>query len=194
LAASTSLFILNISHRYVEEHSAPLIEYTIILLLAIFFRRLLISSNSLRSAFLSVVGFSLNTYVLILIDSPAGAAHESSIKYYYLSTFSSGCRAFGIFQLFKILKTTKFPLIAQILETNAVLLETELNTLTVGLCFVLTGIFFKLGAYPGHLWVAEIYEGSSAPVRAFFRLPIKISVLAFFSSRLLTAFASISFL
>lgn len=186
------VFRLNNSMLYVQENSRHLLEYAIVRTLALLFILLLVSSANLRSAFLAIVGFSLNLYVLILFDAPTFAARESGVKYYYLSTFSSGLIIYGIFLLFITLKTGSFHEIAQILGTCKDLVQTHHFLLQAGTLLLLTGVFFKLSAFPGHLWAAEVYEGSSDPVTGFFRLPVKIAALAFLSSLLSIALEPIA--
>lgn len=41
------------------------------------------------------------------------------------------------------------------------------------------GLFFKLSAFPGHLWAVEVYDGSPAPIMGFFMVTTKIAVLTF---------------
>lgn len=56
-----------------------------------------IAAANLRAAFIALVGFSLNLYVLILFDGQRGGAREAGVKYYYLSTFSSGLIVFAAY-------------------------------------------------------------------------------------------------
>jgi len=53
--------------------------------------------------------------------------------------------------------------------------------------------FFKLSAFPGHLWAVEVYEGSPLPVMAFFILPVKVAVFATFMRLLNTGLLDFSF-
>lgn len=88
--------LLKASVTYILNHIKSLIEFSILVQLFIFFLTILVSANDLVIAFISIVGFSLNTYVLILTDSINHNAREAAIKYYYLSAISSGLIAFSI--------------------------------------------------------------------------------------------------
>lgn len=137
-------FILASSKRYIREHSRHLLEYPLVFSLATLFLLLLIDSTDLFSAFFALVGFSLNLYVLILFDAPYAAAREAGIKYYYLSTFSSGLILYGIFLLFTLTGATQF-------EEIAYLLLADTHLLLIAITFLFVGFFFKLSAFPGHL-------------------------------------------
>jgi NADH-quinone oxidoreductase subunit N len=47
-----------------------------------------------------------------------------------------------------------------------------------GLTFIVTGIGFKLGVVPFHLWAPDVYEGAPAPVAAFIATVSKGAIFA----------------
>jgi NADH-quinone oxidoreductase subunit N len=63
---------------------------------------MLVESGHLISAFLALVGFSLNLYVLVLFDAASAIAREAGIKYFYLSTISSGLILYSTFLVFML--------------------------------------------------------------------------------------------
>lgn len=193
LALSACSFVLRSSGQYVTKHTRHLLEYAIIFTLTVTFVGLLIRSSNRRSAFRAIVGFSLNLYVLILFDADKAGAREAGVKYYFLSTFSSGLRIYGIFIFFATISSLNFFESEQILISSSGPAVSGLFSLRVALALLLNGIFFKLSAFPGHLWAAEVYEGSSDPIVALFRLPIKIAVLSFLLSILAVAVSPLSF-
>lgn len=179
LTTITGRFILVGSSKYMSTHTRHLLEYPIVLTLAVLFMLLLVGSNHLVSSFISLVGFSLNLYVLILFDATSAVAREAGVKYFYLSTISSGLILYGIFLVYVVLGTGHFYEMHLALSSLVVSGGAENNLLSLGIVFMLTGLFFKLSAFPGHLWAAEVYEGSPDPITAFFMLPVKVAVLGF---------------
>lgn len=151
LTVISGRFILDSSELYMEKHERHLLEYPLVMTLAILFMLLLVGAGHLISAFLALVGFSLNLYVLILFDAPTAVAREAGIKYFYLSTFSSGLILYGTFLLFFVLGTGHFREIGQLLATNPEILENGQQLLQYAVLFLLVGLFFKLSAFPGHL-------------------------------------------
>jgi NADH-quinone oxidoreductase subunit N len=179
LVLLSGLFILRSSIPYVQAHKRHLLEYPLVILLAIFFMLLLVSANHFVAAFAALVGFSLNLYVLILFDTSRSAAREAGVKYYYLSTFSSGLILYGIFLLATISGSGQFDAIDFALSASPMFSAGEDLIFTFSFAFLFTGLLFKLSAFPGHLWAAEVYDGSPDPVTAFFMLPVKVAVLGF---------------
>jgi NADH-quinone oxidoreductase subunit N len=134
-------------------------EFPILVALTCLFLLILVSSYNLMTMFLGVVGFSLNVYVLLLYDSMNHSSREAGVKYYYLSTFSSGLLLSGVFFAYLIFQTTDFLQIRMILEVykesteninglGSVLNQTPM--LGIMLYFIIFGFLFKLAAFPCH--------------------------------------------
>lgn len=151
LTVLSGRFILDSSELYMENHPRHLLEYPLVLVLAVLFMLLLVGAGHLISAFLALVGFSLNLYVLVLFDAPTAVAREAGIKYFYLSTFSSGLILYGVFLMFFVLGTGHFCEIGQLLATTPELLGNGQHLLRYAILFLLIGLFFKLSAFPGHM-------------------------------------------
>ena len=174
----SALFVLDASEIFMRQHSRHLLEYPIMVALTTFFMLLLVSANHIMSTFLSLVGFSLGLYVLILYDANRRPSREAGLKYYYLSTLSSGFILYGILLIYTLTGTGNYDELFLLFNTKVHFQENLL--LRTALLLILAGFFFKLSAFPGHLWAADVYEGSPAPVTAFFMLPVKIVVLGAF--------------
>jgi len=151
LTVLSGRFILSNSERYIREHSRHLLEYPLILTLSVTFMLLLVGSGHLISAFLALVGFSLNLYVLILFDATSAVAREAGIKYFYLSTISSGLILYSIFLFFVVTGTGHIYELGHFLATETEIINNSYSVLHLALVLLLVGIFFKLSAFPGHL-------------------------------------------
>src|SRR5579863_9576435 len=53
-----------------------------------------------------------------------------------------------------------------------------LGLLLPGIALTVTGIGFKLGVVPFHLWTPDVYEGAPAPVTAFVATTSKSAIVA----------------
>ena len=193
---ATTWVLLTTSQSYIAKHPRHLMEYPLLLLLTTIFLLLLISSYNLMTLFLSIIGFSLNVYVLLLYDSFNHSSREAGIKYFYLSTFSSGLIVSGIFCAYLIFHNLSFTSIFWILHhwsfSNGI--EMKKMLLHVMTYFIIFGFFFKLAAFPCHLWAPEVYDGSPHPITAIFVLPIKIATFGLFLRLLNYTFADLYFI
>jgi NADH-quinone oxidoreductase subunit N len=192
----TAWLLLTASRQYVTKHPRHLMEYPILLLLTTLFLLILISSYNLMTLFLAIIGFSLNIYVLLLYDSFNHSSREAGIKYYYLSTFSSGLIISAIFFAYLIFHNTSFISISWILHNWSIFgtLHSKSVLLYVMMYFLVFGFLFKLAAFPCHLWAPEVYDGSPHPITAIFVLPIKIATFGLFLRLLNYTFADLYFI
>jgi NADH-quinone oxidoreductase subunit N len=186
LVTLAALFVLLSSEQYVREQRRHTLEFAIMLASALLMLLVLINANKLIVTFLTVGGFSLCLYILILFDIVAKASREAALKYFYLSTLSTGLILFGSFLFYVANKETQFGELLTLLVYTPTADALVLSQAAI--VFVLTGLFFKLSAFPAHLWAVDVYEGSPAPVMAFFILPVKIAVFFALIRILNTAF------
>jgi proton-translocating NADH-quinone oxidoreductase chain N len=147
---------------------------------------------------MGLVGFSVLLYVLIMMfgSSPQpyestlpNTAHEASIKYFYLSAFSSALILIALALLYTTTRTLVFPEVQLILSRPATVpgfdwLPAWKDLLTVALGCYTIGFAFKLSAFPSHFWAPEVYEGSASPVTAFIIMPVKIATFGIFARTL----------
>ena len=185
-----SLFVLHLSENYIREHTRHVLEFSIILLLGVLLLLILVSANNLMLVFFSLAGFSLNLYILILYDGVDLASREASLKYFYLSTLSAGFILFGILLIYVTVGDVTYYAIR--LYMSAPLGASATTVLSAAALFILLGFFFKLSAFPGHLWAVEVYEGSPLPVMAFFMLPVKVAIFITFMRLLNTGLLEFS--
>lgn len=104
----TIILILKASKDSFKKHPRHLIEYPVLILLTTIFLLILISAYNFITVFLAILGFSLTLYVLLLNDSFNQASREAGIKYFYLSTVSTGFLICGIFLAYLIFHSTSF--------------------------------------------------------------------------------------
>jgi len=174
----TSLFVLHMSENYIREHTRHVLEFSMVILIAVLLLLILVSANNLMLLFFSLAGFSLNLYILVLYDGADAASREASLKYFYLSTLSAGLILFGILLIYVTVgDVTYYAIRFYMSGANSGNVSTVMSAAVL---FILLGFFFKLSAFPGHLWAVEVYEGSPMPVMAFFILPVKVAVFITF--------------
>jgi len=136
----------------------------------------LLFANDLLLISLLLVSFSLLSYTIFMI-LPSRLVIEATIKYYALSAVSLILFMFGLVLLFSLTGTCNLFLIK-----NVFLINVEnfilINNVVLKLSFlgILSGLLFKLGAAPFHLWVADVYESIEIDFTALFAIPVKIAV------------------
>ena len=97
---------------------------------------------------------------------------EAALKYYLIGALLGIFMLAGITLLDGAAGTTSYTLLP------AALTAAPHGTVTVGLIAVLAGLLFKAGGVPGHFWVPDVTEGTSAPVAALVTTVPKIGAFA----------------
>ena len=156
---------------YIYYHKYIIWELPIILLLASFFMVLLISSFNLFSLFISLEGLSLCLYILSIYDFDRRSSTEAAIKYFTLGTLSSGFLLLGIVFIYIAIGSLDYVTIYQ--STNLTIPQPLLR-LGSGLIFF--SFLFKLGLWPCHQWVADVYTGVPLIITAVFSTSVKATI------------------
>ena len=141
--------MLHLSAGYIREHTRHILEYSIVILVGVLLLLILVSANNLMLLFLSLAGFSLNLYILVLYDGADTASREASQKYFYLSTLSAGFILFGVLLIYTMVGDVTYYAI-RFYMSNPIDVHAR-KVMSVGVLFILLGFFFKLSAFPGHL-------------------------------------------
>ncbi|CAH58204.1 NADH-quinone oxidoreductase subunit N [Ehrlichia ruminantium] len=155
-------------------------EFSIMILFAVFGLITLISANNLLSFYLSFEIQSITLYALTCFDKSAVKSSEAGIKYFVLSALSSCIMLYGISMLYGYTAQVGFD------ELHNFFSGSEVVSLGVilGIVLILISIFFKLSVAPFHMWVPDVYQGTSTIMTAFFSIVPK-SAFIFLLIRLL---------
>jgi NADH-quinone oxidoreductase subunit N len=118
---------------------------------------LLLSSYDFVAMYLTVEALSLTLYVLAILLNQGIISVESAMKYFSLGSISSGCLLLGISILFGLIGSVDFLAVKTFLGSqNSLYYNLEV---TVSILLILFSFFFKISAFPCHIWVSDIYEG-----------------------------------
>jgi len=144
----TATIIIRYSEPYLtrDMRKQRSIELNMLSLLALLFMMLLVSAMDLFAASFAIVGFSLNLYVMIFTNAQTGVSREAGVKYFYLSTLSSGLLIGSIASVLHTLGTTGINDIRMIMDCKATSANIDFELLTL-----IIALAFKLSAFPAHL-------------------------------------------
>ncbi|MGD0231688.1 MAG: NADH-quinone oxidoreductase subunit N, partial [Syntrophorhabdales bacterium] len=172
LAAGFVVAVLSYDYLGGRETSAE--EFYLLLLGALVGALALVSSRHFVSFFLGLEILSISLYPLIAYPGARPSHTEAGIKYLIVSGVSSAFLLFGMAILYGLGGTMEFTTLAARMNGLA---EGRLMA-AVGMVFLITGVGFKLGVVPFHMWTPDVYEGAPAPVTAFIATVSKGAVFA----------------
>ncbi|MCX4969980.1 NADH-quinone oxidoreductase subunit NuoN [Streptomyces sp. NBC_00654] len=141
------------------------------------------AANDLLTLFIALEVFSLPLYLLCaLARRKRLLSQEAAVKYFLLGAFSSAFFLFGIALLYGYAGSLSYARIADVvdgsvLEIDPALADTMGNDvlLLIGGAMVLTGLLFKVGAVPFHMWTPDVYQGAPTPVTGFMAAATKVA-------------------
>ena len=132
---------------------------------------ILSSAKEFMSLFLGFEIMSISVYILSAFNRKSIRSTEAGIKYLILGGFSSAILLYGIALLYGASGSVFLDeIMSKFDPANPLFLA--------GSALVLIGFIFKIGAFPLHQWVPDVYEGAPMPVTAFMSVGVKAAAFA----------------
>lgn len=134
-------------------------------------------ANDLIIMFIGIEIMSISLYILIALSREDTLSKEASFKYFLLGSFASAIFLMGMAYVFGIGRTTMLSDLIRV--APEILLANKI--FYVGVLLIILGICFKVGIFPFHFWVPDIYQGAATPLTAFMASAAKVaSFVAFY--------------
>jgi NADH-quinone oxidoreductase subunit N len=134
----------------------------------------LVASVHFASFFLGLELIGVSLYTLIGYLRTRRGPLEAALKYLTLSASASAFLLFGMALMYFETGTMAFREMGARLAADP---QTPALWLA-GFVLTVTGIGFKLGLVPFHLWIPDVYQGAPAPITAFVATVSKGAVFA----------------
>ncbi len=175
--------------RYLETRGLFRGETFVLMLFAALGMMVLIKANHFLTLYLGLELMSLSLYALVALQRGEAAPSEAAMKYFVLGAMASGLFLYGVSMVYG---ATGVLDIDQVMR--ATLGDGANRTLLVfGLVFVLSGIAFKLGVVPYHMWVPDVYQGAPTPITLLIGTAPKLAAFALALRVLAVALAGVEF-
>jgi NADH-quinone oxidoreductase subunit N len=116
----------------------------------------MVSANNFLVMYLGLELMSLSLYALVALRRDHAQSTEAAMKYFVLGALASGFLLYGMSMLYGATGTLDIGQVFQVIAKG----EANRQVLTFGLVFIVSGLAFKLGAVPFHMWVPDVYQGA----------------------------------
>jgi len=137
---------------------------------------LLFSVNDFTVLFLLLELQSFTLYLLAVARTyPSFGTLEAGIKYFILGGFVSGFLLLAIAFFYALTGTFNFTDLTILLMLDSTNLSR--SALSLAIILFLTPFFFKLGLFPFHFWLPDVYAGAPLTAASFFAAVSKIPIL-----------------
>jgi NADH-quinone oxidoreductase subunit N len=165
------------SRQYLLDRGLLRGEFLTLLLFALLGMMVMISANSFLTVYLGLELLSLCLYALVALNRDSAASTEAAMKYFVLGALASGMLLYGMSMLYGATGTLN---IGEVAKQIGVLSKdsTQHAFLLFGLVFVVSGIAFKLGVVPFHMWIPDVYHGATTAVTLVIGTAPKLAAFA----------------
>lgn len=153
-----SIMVLS-SKDYLKKYGAYYGEFYILVQSSVLGMMVMAAAKDIVVVFLGLELMSICFYVLAGINRNKLSANEASMKYFLLGAFATGFIVYGIALIYGTAETTN---LTYILDNFGALSGNVL--FIVGMLLFLIGFSFKIAAFPFHMWVPDVYQGSATTV------------------------------
>jgi NADH-quinone oxidoreductase subunit N len=162
-----------LSIDYLKKYGAYFGEFYILLQTSVLGMMFMAGAKDLFMIFLGLELMSISFYALAGLNRKSLKANEASLKYFLLGAFATGFIVYGIAFIYGTAQSTSIEVIAGKFG------ELSHNLLFItGVLLFLIGFSFKIAAFPFHMWVPDVYEGSSTTVAGLFSTGGKAAAFA----------------
>ncbi len=135
-------------------------EFYVLALFSLLGQMVMISANNFMTIFLGLELLSLTLYAMVALRRDSSAAMEAAMKYFILGALSSGFLLYGMSMVYGATGSLDLSQIARVLTAGG----SDRTVLVFGLVFIVSGLAFKLGVVPYHMWVPDVYQGAPTAV------------------------------
>lgn len=152
-----SFMVFVYSRQYLRAREMYRGEYFVLGLFGILGMMIMVSAHNLLMVYLGLELLSLCLYAMVAMQRNAVSVSEAAMKYFVLGALASGMLLYGMSLLYGATGTL------DIVEMSNKLSADQLSSsmiMITGMVFLITGLGFKLGAVPFHMWVPDVYHGA----------------------------------
>ena len=156
-------------------------EWYVLGLLSLLGAFVLIAANNLMLLYLGLECLTLSGYAMVALRRDHAVSVEAAMKYFVLGAMASGFLLYGLSMLYGATGTLDIGGVFKAVASGQI----RHTVLVFGLVFVVTGVAFKFGAVPFHMWIPDVYQGAptavtlmigAAPKLAAFAMAIRLLV------------------
>jgi NADH-quinone oxidoreductase subunit N len=189
LSCVTVAFVLVYGRTYLTARGLFRGETFVLSMFALLGMMVMISANSFLLLYLGLELLSLALYAMVALQRDSGLAIEAAMKYFVLGALASGLLLYGMSMIYGATGSLELGRISAALFGG----HANRNILIFGLVFVVSGIAFKLGAVPYHMWVPDVYQGAPTAITLFIGTAPELAAFAFMTRILLGSLGAVAY-
>ena len=120
----------------------------------------MVSANNFLVVYLGLELMSLSMYALTALRRDHAQSTEAAMKYFVLGALASGFLLYGLSMMYGATGSLDIQRVFEVIGKG----QANQQVLVFGLVFIVSGLAFKFGAAPFHMWVPDVYQGAPTAV------------------------------
>lgn len=187
---ATALGVCFLAAVVLPRSRMPRVEFYHIVLVVTAAMMLLAQSDHFGMLFVALETVTIGFYILVAYFRNNPLTLEAGLKYLVMGALSSAILLFGIVLLYGAVGRTATGGNGFEFEAVSAFLRAHPDNLLglVGAVLVLSGVAFKIGAFPFQIWIPDVYQGAPTPVTAFLAVGSKAAGFAVLLTLVLNVF------
>lgn len=153
-------------------------EFYVLGLFGVLGMMIMVSAHNFLSIYLGLELLSLSLYAMVALQRDSATASEAAMKYFVLGAIASGLLLYGMSLLYGVTGTLDIGEFATHLAAMDLTDNSRNIVLVLGMVMTISGMAFKLGAVPFHMWIPDIYHGAPTAVTMYIGSAPKIAAFA----------------
>ena len=149
----------------------------------------MISGHNFLVLYMGLELLTLSSYALVALRRDDFKATEAAMKYFVLGALASGFLLYGLSLVYGATGSLDIAVVSQAISQGV----TQPQVLMLGLVFVVSGLAFKLGVVPFHMWVPDVYQGAPTAVTLLIGGAPKLAAFAIVMRLLVDGMVSLAF-
>jgi NADH-quinone oxidoreductase subunit N len=150
-------------------------EFMVLTLFATLGMMVMISASHFLALYLGLELLSLSLYAMVALQRDSAIATEAAMKYFILGALASGLLLYGMSMLYGATGSLDLATVSGSIQSG----HANKTLLVFGLVFVVSGLAFKLGVVPFHMWVPDVYHGAPTAMTMLIGSAPKLATFAF---------------
>ncbi|HKB61187.1 MAG TPA: NADH-quinone oxidoreductase subunit NuoN [Gallionellaceae bacterium] len=150
-------------------------EFMALSLFALLGMMVMISASHFLTLYLGLELLALSLYAMVALQRDSSIATEAAMKYFILGALASGLLLYGMSMLYGATGTLEVNGVADAIARGV----PNKALLAFGLVFIVSGLAFKVGAVPFHMWVPDVYHGAPTAMTMLIATAPKLAAFGF---------------
>ena len=151
-----------------------------------------VSSSDILAIYILTEFVAITSYILVAWIKEKPISTEAALKYFLLGSMSSAFMVFGFALMYGLSGTTNLYELKVALHQVRMQDPSMVPVLLLSVLFFMVGIGFKLAIAPFHMYLPDVFSGSTTSVATFLSVTPKIATTAVFVRVFLLGLSTVS--